>query len=238
MLKIDQLNVYKGQNLCVKDISFEVKTGEIFSILGINGAGKSSLALALAGHITYTASHALFNGENISQNTPQQIIQKGIAFIPEHKFFFNGMTVQEHLHLAMLAITLTPNNRDITKGSENVYSLFPRLYERRKQIATTLSGGEQQMLLIACSLILNPKLFILDEPSQGLSLKMVDHVFDILKMLSEQGMGIILIEQNIYQALDISHKACVLENGKMTLVGSAVEIKNHPDLNNICLGLL
>lgn len=237
MLKIDQLNVYKEQNLCLKDISFDVKNGEIFSILGINGAGKSSLALALAGHLPYSAAQSLFNGENIFQNTPQQIIQKGIAFIPEHKFFFNGMTVEEHLHLSMLAITLTPNNIDITKGCENVYGLFPKLYERRKQIATTLSGGEQQMLLIGSSLVLNPKLFILDEPSQGLSLKMVDHIFNILTMLSGQGVGIILIEQNIYQALDISHKACVLENGKMTLSGSALEIKNHPDLNNICLGL-
>jgi branched-chain amino acid transport system ATP-binding protein len=237
MLKIDQLNVYKKQNLCVRDVSFSVKKGEVFSILGINGAGKSSLALALAGHLSYTAAIALFNEDDISKNNSQQLVQKGIAFIPEQKFFFNGMTVEEHLGLAMLALTLLPHKSFLTKRLEEVYHLFPRLFERKKQIATTLSGGEQQMLLIASSLMIEPKLFILDEPSQGLSLKMVDHIFDILTMLSNQGMGVILIEQNIYQALDISHNACVLENGKMTLSGPAVDVKNHPDLNNICLGL-
>lgn len=237
MLKIDNLNVYKKQNLCIKDISITVKSGEIYSVLGINGAGKSSLALALAGHLPYTATAALFDGEDISQKNPQELIQKGIAFIPEQKFFFMGMTVEEHLCLSMLALTLKPDKNLIMKRCNDIYSFFPRLYERRQQVASTLSGGEQQMLLIASSLMINPKLFILDEPSQGLSLKMVDHIFDILVKLSHQGMGIILIEQNIYQALDISHNACVLENGKMTLSGLASDIKNHPDLNNICLGL-
>lgn len=238
MFEIESLSVEKNGVEKLKDISFMLDEGEILSILGINGAGKSTLALALAGHIPYKATKAFFDGNDIQNHSVNDLMKLGLAFIPESKIFFEGITVEEHLDISFLALDLFPKKNTMDKRKNFVYEMFPRLFERKKQLANLLSGGEKQMLLIATALVLEPKLLILDEPSQGLSLKMVDQIFDMLVALSKEKIGIILIEQNIYQSLDISDKAVVIENGNITLSGSAKDIKNNSQLENYCLGLV
>ena len=238
MFEIELLSVEKNGVEKLKDISFKLNKGEILSVLGINGAGKSTLALAIAGQIPYKAQKAIFLENNIQNHSTNELMKMGLAFIPESKTFFDGITVEEHLDLSFLALSFFPKKEVMRERKNVIFGMFPRLFERKKQLASVLSGGEKQMLLIATALILDPKLLILDEPSQGLSLKMVNQIFDMLTSLAKKDIGIILIEQNIYQSLDISNQAVVLENGKITLSGLAKDIRKNPQLENYCLGLV
>lgn len=237
MFNVQNLTAYKNDMPCLHHVSFSLEKGQILSVLGINGSGKSSLALALSGHLKHTADNMTLHGKKFHNNTPQELMKKGIVLVPEQKDFFNTLNVEEHLELALLAINFFVNKKDIALKKEYIYNLFPKLFERRKQLSSTLSGGELQMLLIAQALMIQPEILIFDEPSQGLSVQMVDYIFNLFSDLKKNGIGIILIEQNIYQSLNISDSSIVLENGRVALQGKSVDIKTHPQLNKICLGV-
>ena len=216
ILKVDNINVYYGAIHAIKGISFEVNEGEIVTLIGANGAGKSTTLQTVSGLLRSRTGSIEFNGENISHVPAHKLVYKGLAQVPEGRRIFLQMSVEENLEMG----AFTQKNAGIDADLESVYEQFPRLSERKKQIAGTLSGGEQQMLAMGRALMSHPKLLMLDEPSMGLAPILVEQIFDIIRQLHKNGTTILLVEQNAQMALSVADRAYVLETGKITLSGT------------------
>mgnify|MGYP002578566002 FL=1 len=232
ILSIHDLSVNYGGIEAVKGISFDVHEGEIVTLIGANGAGKSSTLRTIAGLVKPSGGTINFRGDNITGRDATTIVKKGITLVPEGRRVFAQMTVEENLEMG----AFTRANSTVEPGLEKVYELFPRLKERRRQVAGTLSGGEQQMLAMGRALMSAPKLMMLDEPSMGLAPILVEQVFDIIQSLHRAGTTILLVEQNAQMALSIADRAYVLENGKVSLSGTGEELAKSEQVQKAYLG--
>lgn len=233
LLEVRNLNVYYGVIHALKGISFDVEEGEIVALIGSNGSGKSSTMRAIMGLEHSKGGEVTYNGERIDHTPTCEIVKKGMTQVLEGRHIFQELTVYENLMLGAYT------RRDIESKKQDIkkmFELFPRLEERKGQIAGTLSGGEQQMLAICRALMSKPKLLLLDEPSMGLSPILVKEVFDIIKKIHESGTTILLVEQNAEKALSICDKAYVLETGSITLSGTGSELKNNDMVRKAYLG--
>ena len=233
MLKISGLETYYDNIHALKGIDLEVNEGEIVTLVGSNGAGKSTTVGSISGLVKASAGTIQFEGSDILGNPPYQIVKKGISLSPEGREVFGSLTVEENLQLG--AYTKS-NKKNINRSFERVYDLFPRLKERAAQPALTLSGGEQQMLAIGRALMSEPKLLLLDEPSLGLAPNLVAMIFKLIVDINKQGTTVLLIEQNANMALSIAHRAYVLETGKVILAGNAKELASDPRVKAAYLG--
>ena len=232
ILKVDNINVYYGAIHAIKGISFEVNEGEIVTLIGANGAGKSTTLQTVSGLLRSRTGSIEFNGENISHVPAHKLVYKGLAQVPEGRRIFLQMSVEENLEMG----AFTQKNAGIDADHESVYEQFPRLRERKKQIAGTLSGGEQQMLAMGRALMSHPKLLMLDEPSMGLAPILVEQIFDIIRQLHKNGTTILLVEQNAQMALSVADRAYVLETGKITLSGTGKELAESDEVRKAYLG--
>ncbi len=232
ILKVDNINVYYGAIHAIKGISFEVNEGEIVTLIGANGAGKSTTLQTVSGLLRSRTGSIEFNGENISHVPAHKLVYKGLAQVPEGRRIFLQMSVEENLEMG----AFTQKNAGIDVDLESVYEQFPRLRERKKQIAGTLSGGEQQMLAMGRALMSHPKLLMLDEPSMGLAPILVEQIFDIIRQLHKNGTTILLVEQNAQMALSVADRAYVLETGKITLSGTGKELAESDEVRKAYLG--
>lgn len=233
MLNVKDLDVYYGMIHAIKGISFEVKKGEIVTLIGANGAGKTTILKALSGMIKAKNGEVIYNGKNILSTEPHKIVGSGLAHVPEGRRVFSEMTVEDNLELGGFT---DKNKQKVKEGFESAYSKFPRLYERRKQIAGTLSGGEQQMLAIGRALMSQPQIILMDEPSMGLAPILVQQIFDIIEEINKAGTTVLLVEQNANMALSVAHRAYVLETGKIVLSGNAKELLGNEDIKKAYLG--
>ncbi len=232
MLKVNDINVYYGSIHAIKDISFEVRNGQIVTLVGANGAGKSTTLQTISGLLHSKTGSIEFLGKNLAGVAPHKIVEHGLAHVPEGRRVFLQMSVEENLEMG----AYTRPRSEIDDGIADVYSRFPRLKERRKQVAGTLSGGEQQMLAMGRALMSKPQLLMLDEPSMGLSPILVDQIFDIIKELHNAGTTILLVEQNAQMALSIADNAYVLESGKIVLSGTGAELLASEQVKKAYLG--
>ena len=232
MLKAENLNVYYGPIHAVKGVSFEVNEGEVVTLIGANGAGKSTSLKTISGLMRSRGGAIEFMGKSIASTPAHKIVELGIAHVPEGRRIFTSMTVEENLDMG--AFTVRGGNIDADK--ERVFEQFPRLKERRKQIAGTLSGGEQQMLAMGRALMSHPKLLMLDEPSMGLAPILVEQVFEIIASLHKAGTAIRLVEQNAEMALSIADRAYVMETGRITLSGTGKELAASEEVQKAYLG--
>ena len=231
MLKIQDLHVYYGAIHAIKGVSFEVKEGEIVALIGANGAGKSTILKTVSGLMHPRSGSISFLDEDISHTDAYKLLRKGLAHVPEGRRIFLQMSVEENLDMGAF-IRKSVSQEDLDK----VFTLFPRLKERRKQVAGTLSGGEQQMLAISRALMSHPKLIMLDEPSLGRAPILVDQIFEIIRELHRQGTTILLVEQNARKALQVADRAYVLETGAITLSGTGQDLASSPDVKKAYLG--
>ena len=231
ILKVDSINVYYGNIHAIKDISFEVHEGEIVTLIGANGAGKSSTLNTITGLLRSKTGSVEFNGENISHTPAYKIVSKGLALVPEGRRIFQQMTVKENLDMGAYT-----GREGFEEKLEKVYARFPRLKEREKQVAGTLSGGEQQMLAMGRALMSSPKLLMLDEPSMGLAPILVEQIFEIITALHQSGTTILLVEQNAQAALAVADRGYVLETGKIVTTGSGSELLSSPAIKKAYLG--
>ena len=232
LLEVKDIQVYYGAIHAIKGVSFEVNEGEIVTLIGANGAGKTTTLDTIAGLLRSRGGDIVFQGESIAHKAPHLIVKDGLALVPEGRRVFAQMTVEENLEMG----AFTRANSTVAPGLEKVYELFPRLKERRRQVAGTLSGGEQQMLAMGRALMSAPKLMMLDEPSMGLAPILVEQVFDIIQSLHKAGTTILLIEQNAQMALSIADRAYVLENGKVSLSGTGEELAQSEQVQKAYLG--
>ena len=234
MLEVEHVSSGYGMVQILWDVSFTINEKEIVSIIGPNGAGKTTLVKTIAGLLPARTGTIHFKGENVEKLPPYEIVKKGLTLIPEGRDIFPRMTVDENIRLG--AYTISDKNK-ITKSKEKVYDIFPVLKKKERTTAQTLSGGEQQMLVIARSLMADPKLLILDEPSLGLAPIIVEKVLDTLQMINEEGVSILLVEQNIRDSLGISNRAYVLEEGKIIIEGEGRELLNNDHIKEVYLGV-
>ena len=232
MLIINNMNVYYGNIYAIKDISFQVKQGEIVTLIGANGAGKSTILKTISGIIRSKTGSISFLGQEIGKTAPHNIVKQGLAHVPEGRRIFLQMTVKENLEMGNYIL---PNSA-LQDGLTNVFDRFPRLKERQKQIAGTLSGGEQQMLAIGRALMSRPKLLMLDEPSMGLAPLLVAQIFDIIVELNKTGVTILLVEQNARMALSIAQRGYVLETGKIITSSTAHALLEDDSVQKAYLG--
>ncbi len=232
LLEVNDINVYYGAIHAIKGISFDVNEGEIVTLIGANGAGKSTTLNTISGLLRSKTGSIHFLGEDIGKVPAHKLVDKGLSQVPEGRRVFLQMTVQENLEMG----AYTEKASTIPENLELVYEQFPRLRERYKQVAGTLSGGEQQMLAMGRALMSRPKLLMLDEPSMGLAPILVEQIFDIIKRLHEAGTTILLVEQNAQMALSIADRAYVLETGKISLSGPASELLHNDSVRKAYLG--
>lgn len=232
MLSVKDLDVYYGSIHAIKGISFEVNEGEIVTLIGANGAGKTTTLHSISGLVKPKSGEITFCGENLRNVEAHKIIRLGLAQVPEGRRIFSKMTVQENLEMG----AYIRKDGDIQKDYENVFQRLPRLKERRKQVAGTLSGGEQQMLAIGRALMCNPKMLLLDEPSMGLSPLLVNEIFSIIRDVNQSGVTVLLVEQNAKKALEIANRAYVLETGSIAMEGDADELAQDEKVRKAYLG--
>lgn len=233
MLEVKNLSVSYGAIEAVKDISFTVSAGEIVSLIGANGAGKTTTLHTITGLVPAKSGSVMYNGVDLLKTHNNKIVTLGMAHIPEGRHVFTRMSVEENLEMGAFSLK---DQSDLKKDLDMVYGLFPRLKERRNQKAGTLSGGEQQMLAMGRALMSHPKTILMDEPSMGLSPKLVKEIFSIIRKLHEQGITILLVEQNAKMALSIADRAYVLETGRITMEGDAKELLNNEQVRKAYLG--
>ena len=234
MLDIENISASYGMVQILRDISFHVEEKEIISIIGPNGAGKTTLVKAIMGLLHPTNGAIRFKGENIEKLPPYEIVKKGLILIPEGRDIFPRMTVEENLKLGAYT---TNGKNNVKEAKEKVYQIFPVLKKKEKALAQTLSGGEQQMLVICRSLMSNPQLLILDEPSLGLAPIIVEKVLDTVRKINEEGVTILLVEQNIRDSLDVADRGYVLEQGKIILEGKSSELLCNNHIKQVYMGL-
>jgi branched-chain amino acid transport system ATP-binding protein len=233
MLKVDNINVYYGEIHAVKGVSLEVGEGAIVTLIGSNGAGKSTVLQTISGLMRSRTGGVSFMGESIASAAPHKIVARGLAHVPEGRRIFAEMSVRENLEMGGF---LQRDKAWLAETEEKVFEKFPRLKERANQIAGTLSGGEQQMLAIGRGMMANPKMLLLDEPSMGLAPLLVEEIMNIIGELNKAGMTILLVEQNANMALSIADYAYVLETGKITLEGPAAELAASEEVKKAYLG--
>ena len=232
ILKVEGINVYYGAIHAIKDISFEVNQGEIVTLIGANGAGKTTTLQTISGLLHTRTGSITFQGQNITNIRADKLVSRGLAQVPEGRRVFLQMSVQENLEMG----AYTQPQAGVPKDLEMVFELFPRLKERRNQVAGTLSGGEQQMLAMGRAMMSHPKLLMLDEPSMGLAPLLVEQIFEIIKNLNKQGSTILLVEQNAQMALSVAHRGYVLETGKIVTTGTGEELVRSPEIKKAYLG--
>lgn len=233
MLEVKNLQVYYGVIQAIKDVSFKVNEGEIIALIGANGAGKTTILRTISGLISAKRGEILYNGVDLQKIHPHKIVQMGIAHVPEGRRVFSQLTVYENLLMG----AYTRKDKDgVEETLKQVYKRFPRLKERKNQMAGTLSGGEQQMLAMGRALMSKPRIILMDEPSMGLSPILVEEVFDIIKSINKSGTTVLLVEQNAKKALSIADRAYVLETGKIVLEGDAKELMNNESVKKAYLG--
>ncbi|WP_371369944.1 ABC transporter ATP-binding protein [Sporomusa rhizae] len=233
MLKVDNINVYYGAIHALKGISVEVSQGQIVTLIGANGAGKSTTLRTISGLLKPKSGQITFEGQNIAGMAAQNIVKLGISQVPEGRRVFANMSVQENLELGAY---LRSDTKEIKEDMNKIFSRFPRLSERRSQLAGTLSGGEQQMLAMGRALMSRPRILLLDEPSMGLAPLLVKEIFSIIKDINETGTTVLLVEQNAHMALSIANKAYVLETGRIILSGEAKELAESEEVRKAYLG--
>ena len=232
LLKVDGINVYYGNIHAVKDISFTVNAGEIVTLIGANGAGKSTTLKTISGLLKPRTGDVLYKGKSIKGVRAHKIVESGLAQVPEGRHVFLHMTADENLDMG----AYTQPASTIAANKEKVFTLFPRLKERRKQLAGTMSGGEQQMLAMGRALMCKPKMLLLDEPSMGLSPLLVKEIFKIIRQVNRNGVTVLLVEQNAKMALEIANRAYVLETGTIKMEGEATELANNIEVRKAYLG--
>lgn len=234
ILEVNNIKVKYGQVEAIHGISLKVEKGEIVSVLGANGAGKSTLLNAIMGMVRLSEGSITFNGQKLDKLPPHQIPKLGIGYVPEGRRVFIDMTVQENLNMGAYSV----RDKEFKKRqTEFVFDLFPRLYERRKQLAGTLSGGEQQMLAMGRALMVNPSLLLLDEPSMGLAPIVINDIFLALKKVNEQGMSVLLVEQSAWLGLKAAKRAYVLETGNVVIEDTVEALTNNSEVKKSYLGL-
>lgn len=233
MLEIKNLQVYYGVIQAIKDVSFEVNEGEVIALIGANGAGKTTILQTVTGLITAKNGSVFYQGTDIQKIPAHKIVSLGIAHVPEGRRVFSQLSVYDNL---LMGAFTRKDQEEIAASLENVYKRFPRLKERRGQLAGTLSGGEQQMLAMGRALMSHPKIILMDEPSMGLSPILVEEIFDIIKSISKSGTTVLLVEQNAKKALAIADRAYVLETGKIVLEGKADLLMNDESVKKAYLG--
>lgn len=233
MLKLDKINLFYGNVHALRNVSLEVHKGEIVTLIGANGAGKTSILRAISNLETVKDGKIEYQGENITNIGAHNIVEKKLIQVPEGRRIFGELTIEENL---MMGAYLRKNKEDIRKDLNYVYDLFLRLYERKLQIAGTLSGGEQQMLAIGRALMAKPDLLLLDEPSMGLAPIVVDQIFKIIEKIQKSGTTVLLVEQNANMALSIADRAYVLETGEITMSGPAKEMLGNDEIRKAYLG--
>ena len=233
MLKVENLSVHYGMIQAVRDVSFEVNEGEVVSLIGANGAGKTTILRTLSGLVRPSAGKIQFLGKEIQKMPAQKIVAGGLSQVPEGRHVFPGLTVMENLEMGAF---LKKNREENQDNLKKVFSRFPRLEERKNQDAATLSGGEQQMLAMGRALMSTPKLLLLDEPSMGLAPIFIQEIFDIIQDIQKQGTTVLLIEQNANKALAISDRGYVLETGKIVLSGTGKELAASDEVRKAYLG--
>lgn len=233
MLKVSDLSVNYGVIQAVKGVSFEINEGEIVTLIGANGAGKSTIVKTISGLLKPKAGQIIYQGKDIVHQKAPQIVLDGISQVPEGRHIFSGLTVMENLQMGAF---LQKNSSEAAKSYQDVFDRFPILAKRKNQDAATLSGGEQQMLAIGRALMAKPKLLLLDEPSMGLSPLFIQQIFTIIKELNEKGTTILLIEQNAKQALSIANRGYVLATGQVQLTGSGHELLANPEVQKVYFG--
>lgn len=230
MLELDRVNSFYGSSHVLFDIGLNVDDGECVALLGRNGAGKTTLLKTIVGAMRAGSGRICLDGEEVQNQKPERIARMGVQLVPEGRNIFGGLTVEENLSLAALTASNAWNIKEI-------YNIFPRLEERAKYRGKALSGGEQQMLAIARALIRRPRLILLDEPFEGLAPSIVDHLIDVCYMLVEQRQTIIIVEQNVEAALELSSRCYVLNNGHMVFQGSRLELERSPEVVSAYLGV-
>lgn len=233
MLEIKDLEVCYGVIRAIKGVSFEVNQGEVIALIGANGAGKTTILHTITGLIPAKSGSILFEGKDLTKTPAHKIVSMGMAHVPEGRRVFAQLSVLENLKLGAYT---RKDKAEITKSLQTVYERFPRLEERKNQVAGTLSGGEQQMLAMGRALMSNPRIILMDEPSMGLSPLLVSEIFDIIKVISESGTTVLLVEQNAKKALSIADRAYVLETGNITLSGKASDLINNDSVKKAYLG--
>ena len=233
MLKVENLSVHYGMIQAVRDVSFEVNEGEVVSLIGANGAGKTTILRTLSGLVRPSAGKIQFLGKEIQKMPAQKIVAGGLSQVPEGRHVFPGLTVMENLEMGAF---LKKNREENQANLKKVFSRFPRLEERKNQDAATLSGGEQQMLAMGRALMSTPKLLLLDEPSMGLAPIFIQEIFDIIQDIQKQGTTVLLIEQNANKALAISDRGYVLETGEIVLSGTGQELAASDEVRKAYLG--
>lgn len=233
MLSVKNLEVYYGAIHAIKNISFEVQEGEIVTLIGANGAGKTTTLHSISGLVKPKSGEITFCGNNLRNTDAHKIIRLGLAQVPEGRRIFAKMTVQENLEMGAY---IRKDTENLQKDYERVFERLPRLKERRKQLAGTLSGGEQQMLAIGRALMCNPKMLLLDEPSMGLSPLLVGEIFNIIQAVNQSGVTVLLVEQNAKKALEIANRAYVLETGSISMEGDADQLANDEKVRKAYLG--
>jgi ABC-type branched-chain amino acid transport systems, ATPase component len=233
MLKVNNINLFYGAIHALRDISIDVEQGQIVTLIGANGAGKTSTLRAISGLEPIKSGEVTFKNEPLSKVSANKIVSKGLSHVPEGRRVFANLTVMENLELGAY---LRKDKKGIKDDYEMVFDKFPRLKERMKQAAGTLSGGEQQMLAIGRALMVRPELLLMDEPSMGLAPIVVQGIFSIIKEINKSGTTILLVEQNAHMALSIAHKAYVLETGSITLEGNPKDLLNDDSIRSAYLG--
>ncbi|RII27192.1 MAG: branched-chain amino acid ABC transporter ATP-binding protein [Geobacter sp.] len=234
MLNIDKLNFSYGDMQVLWDVDLTVNEGEIVTVVGANGAGKSTTLKNVSRLVKWKSGSIAFNGIDLARHEPHEVVEMGIVQVPEGRKIFPEMTVVENLRMGSFIKSARP---DRDANIDRVFQLFPRLKEREKQLGGTMSGGEQQMLAIGRGLMANPKLILLDEPSLGLAPLLVKFIFDIIQEINKQGVTVLLVEQNVYQSLRIAHRAYVLETGRVVLTGKGEELLNDEHVKKAFLGM-
>lgn len=233
LLELQEVEAAYGRIQILHKVSLHVQEKEIVCIIGPNGAGKSTTFKVIMGLNDYVGGEVLFEGKTIVRQRPDEILAKGLGYVPQGRIVFNQMTVRENLEMGAY---LEPNPQKIKESMEYIFELFPRLKERQKQSAGTMSGGEQQMLAMGRALMIRPKMLMLDEPSLGLSPRFVDEIFDKIVTLAQEGLTIMVVEQNAARALEISHRGYVLELGKNRYEGKGQELLNDQEVRRMYLG--
>ena len=233
MLKVEKLNVHYGVIHALKDVSMEVKEGEIVSLIGANGAGKTTLLQTISGLLKKTSGKVVFLGKSMNKVSAKNIVKEGITQVPEGRHIFSGMSVYENL---LMGAYLRKDKDGIKADLQDIYQRFPILEKRSSQDASTLSGGEQQMLAMGRALMARPKILLLDEPSMGLAPILVKEIFNIIKDINEKGTTVLLVEQNAKMALSIADRAYVMETGNIVMTGTGAELVNSPEIQKAYLG--
>jgi len=234
MLKVDNVHTYYGNIHALKGITLNIEKGEIVTLIGGNGAGKTTTLRTIAGLLTPREGSIELNGESLFKYKAHEIVYKGISMVPEGRGIFARLSVTENLEMGAYSRS---DNQELVKNMERVFSLFPRLKERRMQVAGTLSGGEQQMLATGRSLMANPTLILMDEPSMGLAPVLVELIFDTIQKINQEGTTVLLVEQNALMALSIAHRGYVLQTGEIVISDTAENLKKNPTVQKAYLGM-